>query len=56
MYIHVELPPITDDKVNFQEAKIVRGSSLPIAKQLHGQYKVNMLNCCHWMSVDMLYT
>ncbi|XP_045190938.2 putative ferric-chelate reductase 1 [Mercenaria mercenaria] len=35
---HIELPPVSDVKVNFQESVVVRGSSLPIAKQIHGVF------------------
>lgn len=47
MYIHVELPPITDEKVNFQQTKIVRGSSLPVTMQLHGELNCSFFLCLH---------
>lgn len=37
MGIHVELPPISEKKVNFKNNNIIRGSSLPLTKQLHGR-------------------
>ncbi|XP_045188788.2 putative ferric-chelate reductase 1 isoform X1 [Mercenaria mercenaria] len=34
--IHVQLPLISSRKVSFQENEIIRGSSLPLTKQIHG--------------------
>ncbi|XP_052772855.1 ferric-chelate reductase 1-like [Mya arenaria] len=36
MGLHKELPPVSDGLVDFHLSAIIRGSSLPLAKQIHG--------------------
>lgn len=40
---HTELPVVSENKINFYEAKIIRGSNLPILTQAHGTLSLILL-------------